>query len=512
MAFDKRQSRKITNNVKYEDAPGIRMDAGMHIGIVKHVVDSTRTGRLIVYLPNLGGDPDNIHNQRIVQYASPFFGYTNLQENPGTGKPNLKNEFETVRHTYGMWMNPPDVGVKVLVMFETGDANSGYWFACLPPSVEHNMAGTSGGAAKAELDKDPQVDPLIKGYSTNFAPACEYNAADITAFSAGVLTNKKPPHRIQTKILAEQGTLADPVRGVDDASSIRETPSGIFGITTPGRQYIDQVTDDLLQRTKETPTADVTKLKEKVEYGRKGGHQFTMDDGDVNGEQRRIKLRSAAGHQIIMDDTEGMIYISNSTGTSWIELTNDGQMYIYAENDITVRTGGDLSTKVDGDYYMEVDGDYELNVKGDMKTETANREEIVKGTKDQLITGHLHQVVQDGKAVDVTGEWGLTISGTGAIQSGGTSGWLAGGALNFEAPTINLNSGAPPSPLTAIAPELFELTAINDTVKIGDIWKHESPSDATGATILLKIPTHEPYDSREVKPLISKTGQPSKKV
>jgi len=536
MAINRKQGHKVIKDVRTEDTSGIRMDSGPFIGVVKHVLDPTRSGRLQVYLPHLGGDPDNPNNQKIVQYASPFSGHTSFQENP-IRDVNTTFGFETVRHSYGMWFTPPDIGVRVLVVFEASNANNGYWIACLPPVVEHNQLGSAGGVTKEKLLSDPQTDALITGYAADYAPGVDINGADFQSLtSPNVLDFKKPPHRVQTKILANQGLLADPDRGIDDATTVRETPSGAFGITTPGRTYVDQATDDLLQRVSENPSVDKSKIKEKVENGRKGGHQFIMDDGDADGNQRRMRFRSAAGHQIIMDDTKGFMYISTSTGKNWIELANDGQMFIYASNDISIRTQADLNLKVDGTLRTEVDGDYELKVRGNMKTEVDGfREEIVTGNKDVDIGGEFSTNVAGDISIETAANYsikaateiavdageniGLT-SGDHTIidsgdSSGADSGWKSGEPLAFEAPEIGLNSGPPGTPVSVIAPTVptaFTLTDINDTAIIDGIWKHEAPSTATAGSILPIIPTHEPYASGAVTPLVSATGQPSKKV
>jgi hypothetical protein len=555
MAINRKQGHKVIPHVRTEDASGIRMDPGPFVGIVKHVLDPTRSGRLQVYLPHLGGDPDNPNNLKIVQYASPFSGHTSLQLNPNKD-PNSNFTFETVRHSYGMWFTPPDIGVRVLVVFEASNANNGYWIACLPPVVEHNQLGSSGGVRKELLTSDAQVDALITGYGASYAPGVEYNAANTAAIvNPNALELPKPPHRIQTKILAEQGLLADPNRGIDDATTIRETPSGAFGITTPGRIYTDQATDDYLQQVSENPSVDSSKYEEKVIYGRKGGHQFIMDDGDMFGRQRRVKIRSAAGHQIIMDDTNGFIYISTSTGKNWIELTNDGQMLIYSESDISVRTGGDFNLKVDGNFNHEVNGDYNLKVRGNQKTEVdLNREEVVTGNKDVDISGwfdtfvdgnietetaaeHSFKSAADMKietsaayslkaandiAVDAGDSIGLKSGDHTIIDSGDSSGtdsgWKSGQPLMIEAPEIGLNSGPPGTPVSPTAPTAptiappFTLVDILDTAKVGDIWKHEVASESTAQTIIPKIPTHEPSSSIVIEPLISATGTPSKGV
>ena len=553
MPLDKRVGHKIIKHVRTEEASGVRMDPGPFIGIVKHVLDPTHSGRLQVYLPHLGGDPENPNNQKIVQYASPFAGYSNFQKTPNRNV-NTNVTFETVRHSYGMWFTPPDVGVKVLVVFEASNANNGYWIACLPNVVEHNQTGSSGGALVTDIAKDDQTDGLISGYGANYAPAVDYNAAQVDAIiDPNALDRLKAPHRVQTKVLAEQGLLADPDRGIDNATSIRETPSGAFGVTTPGRTYNDQATDDYLQQVSANPNVDVTQLKEAVIYGRKGGHQLIMDDGDVNGNQRRVKIRSAAGHQIIMDDTTGMLYISNSTGKVWLEFANDGQVLLYAESDISIRTGGDFNLKADGNFNHEVNGDYNLKVRGNMKTEVdVNREEIVVGNKDINITGRYHKTVVGSLQIDAQANYSLAVAEDIAVDStaaigiksaddtniqagenmgiitgghtiveagdknGPNSGWKSGEPLAFEAPEILLNTSPPGTPGTPVAvvaptvPQPFPLVDLNDTVKNGDIWQHNAATASTGQTMMPKITTHEPYSSRVVVTLVSATGTPSR--
>ena len=60
------QGHKIMKDVRTEDASGIRMDPGPFIGIVKNVLDPTHSSRLEVYIPHLGGDPENPNNHKIV--------------------------------------------------------------------------------------------------------------------------------------------------------------------------------------------------------------------------------------------------------------------------------------------------------------------------------------------------------------------------------------------------------------------------------------------------------------
>ena len=126
---------------------------------------------------------------------------------------------------------------------------------------------------------------------------------------------------------------------------MRETPSELFGIKTKGRK-LDQKGVDVAQRT------DIHKLL-KVEGGalskkdadvvegkvaRAPGHGFVMDDGDLEGNNNLIRLRTAGGHQILMHDKENVIYIGNSSGTTWMQMDANGQLDIYSKTNINLRS------------------------------------------------------------------------------------------------------------------------------------------------------------------------------
>ena len=97
MATDKRLSKKTPEWVRREDSPGVRIDSGPFIGIIKNNNDPIRGGRLQVWIPDLGGDENNPKNWRTVGYASPFYGTTYQP------KSSKNNKFNEVVHSYGMW-------------------------------------------------------------------------------------------------------------------------------------------------------------------------------------------------------------------------------------------------------------------------------------------------------------------------------------------------------------------------------------------------------------------------
>ena len=147
-------------------------------------------------------------------------------------------------------------------------------------------------------------------------------------------------------------------RGTISSSSQRETPSNVFGISTPGRPLNDPADDPNYQAklAAGTLTEDYYRVKT-----RKGGHSFVMDDGGVLGVDQLVRLRTAAGHQIIMHDTEETIYISHANGNSWVELTAEGSINIYSKSGFNLRSEGNVNIHSDQNINLNAVGNIYMN-------------------------------------------------------------------------------------------------------------------------------------------------------
>ena len=72
---DKRIGGAPPNWSSREKTPGIKIDSGPFIGIIKNNTDPARLGRLQVWIPDLGGDENTPSNWYTVNYA---VSYTHL--------------------------------------------------------------------------------------------------------------------------------------------------------------------------------------------------------------------------------------------------------------------------------------------------------------------------------------------------------------------------------------------------------------------------------------------------
>jgi hypothetical protein len=312
----------------------------------------------------IGNDPSS-SELRTVSYLSPFYGVTSAKfigEDP--------NNYNQTQKSYGMWMVPPDVGTTVMVIFIQGDPKRGYWIGCVP---DENMNFMLPGYAATEA--------VVEGGLRS--PVAEYNKK-LNNTNSDPTTYTKPQHPLYEKLVA-QGLIQDDTRGITTSSARREAPSMVFGFSTPGP--IDKQPNAkqgaLGQADSQIPSAFVSRL---------GGSSFVMDDGDAaflrktkasvgppeyaaveqnetGGDvtiphNELVRIRTRTGHQILLHNSEDLIYISNARGTSWIELTSNGKIDIYAKDSISVHSENDINFTADRDINLTAKRNFNLNSAG----------------------------------------------------------------------------------------------------------------------------------------------------
>jgi len=317
------------------DRGGAPTEGGPFIGEVRNNIDPTRSGRLQVFIEEFAGDDkDDPSLWRTVSYLSPFFGVT---EQSGTGAG--VGDYVGNRHSYGMWFTPPDIGTRVLCFFANGDPNRGFYVGCIPaPGLSH-MVPAIGASENLKKNNEDQEN-LFKNASR--LPVTEINN-DNSKLSEDprFFDSQKPVHSYVAGIMFQQGLIEDRVRGPIGSSSQRESPSAVYGISTPGRPiYQGGLSESDIREKLEK--GEVTNAQVKV-IGRRGGHTLVMDDGDLEGSDQLLRLRTSKGHQLLFSDDGDCIHIIHANGQSWVELGREGTVDVYATNSINLRTDGNMN-------------------------------------------------------------------------------------------------------------------------------------------------------------------------
>lgn len=382
--------------------------------VVSHLDPTYMGGLEVQLLHEVGNDPGKEGQLHVVKYMSPFMGSTSVDY---VGE---EDTYQNTQKSYGWWAIPPDVGSTVICFFIDGDPRYGYWIGCVQ---DEDMNFMMPGMAATSYNVDGDEERV---------PVAEYNKRTMEVAPADTTKVKKPQHPF-AKVLQTQGLLKDDIRGITTSSARRETPSSVFGISTPGP--IDK-----------QPGAKKGKLGKSEHQisgafvSRLGGTTFVMDDGDdkflrkkpagdgppeyVAVEQNEeggdvtiphnelVRIRTRTGHQILLHNSEDLIYIGNAKGTTWIELTSNGKIDIYAKDSVSVHSENDINFTADRDINLTAGRNVNINATTNFNA-TAGANYEIKATADgKLTVGGTSNIKAGGNHVETAAQ--IHMNGPGA--------------------------------------------------------------------------------------------------
>lgn len=470
-------TRGVPESYRY-DRGGVPAWPGLFEGIVKRNVDPTRSGALEVYIQQMGGDnQDDPATWRKVNYCSPFYGITN-QFSTSQGVGGFENP-----QSYGMWFTPPDVGVTVICFFVGGDPSKGYYLGSVPQPGFNHMIPAIGASSNYKTENATQ--------SAYFANSGQLPVTEINSKNTGIASNpnfynqSKPVHRVQAAIYFQQGLINDTERGPISSNAQRESPSTVYGISTPGRPiYSGGLTGLQVQQQLSAGTLDPTKT---VIQGRQGGHTLVMDDGSLVGTNNLVRIRSSKGHQIMFNDSENFVYIAHSNGQTWIEFGQEGTVDVFSTNSINLRSQGDINIHADQDINLNAGRNFQVFANSTVKINSQGTNQI---SSQQRLT--------------LASENDIGILASQAVSIKGSKGYFGvANKLALLGSKILLNSGGaipipPPVPIQKI---LVDNTVFNNTTG----WQIRK--DAL-ETICTRVPTHEPWPYHNLGVAVSVSLEP----
>lgn len=562
------RTTKINDLYNKEPAIDIASLNKIFIGKVRDTRDPQKMGRILVWIPELSGSPDDPDNWFVASYCSPFAGASFLDINlyndsdsrsnavddqrnltdPSRQPTNLKGQLGG-RQSYGMWFVPPDIGNDVIVTFVRGDSTSCIWMGSLYGQNLNHMVPGIASASVSETEESLDTDDT-------YGPVIETDLRDDKNLKSDNPERKKYSPLFNG--LKKQGLNNDILRGLTTSSARRESPSQTFGILTPG------------------------------------GNQFVMDDGTINysndpshpGGNALIRLRTKSGTQILLDETTGSIYAITRDGLSWIELNNDGNIDIYGKsnisihsesgnvniktsgtnNDINIQSGRDINMYASrhiraysggetdfisedsftvntgnktsfisaNDMAIEVrnnDANLGISVANDINIQTPGGKIITYSNDDLIIRSDSNISIQSGNYIKIDSGEKIGINAAADIGIAGTNisanasgqlGLQANGQAAIQGSTVELNS-APPNivsqpttivtPVPGPQPENANGSPIYDGVPGIAISNNpvEGPWQAgdnyeSGTNIIPRVPQHEPWNARNTKDATGTNG------
>jgi len=484
-------------------------NAGPYEAIIVNNLDTKYMGGLVVELlryTSSGGTPERSGQLLNVRYLSPFYGVTPnaaLTANDG---------YEHTQKSYGMWMVPPDVGTKVLVIFAEGNANFGYWIGCIPADYMNFMVPDGRASTENTTGITP---PPLKGRKL---PTGEYNKSIESGSKVDPTLFAKPYNKDFTESLEIQGLHNDEIRGTTTTSARREIPSMVFGISTPGPK----------DRRDGSPTVEIGTAGNKVAVpsNRLGGSSFVMDDGDERfvrsthaedgppiyknkganetGGDRTIlqnelmRFRTRTGHQILMHNSEDLIYIGNARGTTWIEMSSDGKIDIHAQDSVSIMTENDLNITAERDINMEAGRNVNIKATGRARGAASGRVQIESkqdfnlyvGANSKITVGNnQHIAVKQSQYIDTAKSLHVKSGQDNRLTAGGSTHINSAKEHRETATYVHMNGPNAAQANPARQVEQLSTITLPRVRPGGSISGYES--------ILARAPQHEPWPHHE---------------
>ena len=446
------------------DAGGAVLRSVPVFGVVKDNIDPIRSGRLRVYIAEMGGqDPNDAESWITVNYMTPFYGLTQgdaPKEGYGT---YLQNQ-----SAYGMWYSQPDIDTTVICLFINGDPEYGYWIGCVPEPEALYTVPAMGSAETVIVNEN---EGSSYGGATKL-PVANINKNNEAINESPTFFNQpKPVHSYLAGVLNQQGLIRDTIRGTIGTSAQRETPSRVgWGVSSPGRPiyeggFTDEtVADAANQGSQQTGLRVVS---------RRAGHSIVMDDGDLIGRDQLVRIRTSLGHQILMSDDGQCLHIIHANGQSWIELGKEGTIDMYATNSVNIRTQGDLNLHADNNINMHAKKD--LNIYAENITTNSDKKPNVKVGTDY--------------ATSVNGKTTLKSTGAMSLKSSGEASFASTNNTFINGKKINLNTGAGSTTPEDVKP----LTTNAHTDTLYDSQKGWAAAPGALLSVTSRAPAHAPW-------------------
>jgi len=355
------------------------------IGTVVDTNDPQQEGRIRARVPAYGDrDYAEVSDLPWALMASPFMG---MVQAANASRGSSTDNTTVGQVSYGFW-NTPKVGSSVLITCINGDPMSRVCLGCIPAqTTSHTMPGGRYFYDTSQLSQHGEPEGPL---SSQEQPIQPLYANQTTAFGSRndnyEYRSRGAEHQLAAIDNDTVTTYADDIDAeiADDAGFRFTQGDGVVVTSTQGynqsRVTANQVNDSNVY-------AWVTP----------GFHAISMDDSLDN---CRMRFRTTSGAQIILDDTNERIYISTAQGNNWVELDQDGNIYVFGRN-ISYHASEDINFSADRTIRMFAKNGVHIVSQGEIRFQSTNDFHIF--CEGSIRSGAVGNYFIQGSEVNVVG-------------------------------------------------------------------------------------------------------------
>jgi hypothetical protein len=342
-------------------------------GIVMDTNDPLQMGRIKIWVPALDSEHYAIENLPWAEYASPLAGIT-------TDFPAGRNKKTTHGHVaYGFW-GIPKLNAQVLIFLLNGDPNRRFFFASYFDH-QRNRSLPLGRNLTTDLKKHgpfSDTEDPIEPAMTNLKIAFNIKPDDMVGLADPLIQQLGSFERQVAQAQTQKDGLDGYANSAADAKNYNESQTYCW--VTPGH------------------------------------HAIIMNDGAAD---CKVKIQSCEGHQILMDDTNKRIYIKTAVGNNWIELSEDGNIFVYSSESVSIRAQKDINFTADRNINLKANG--MINIKSEAETRITSGGSLhLKSGGGSILASACGGVdINSGSDLKLGADGSLHVKGGNIIQSGG---------------------------------------------------------------------------------------------
>jgi hypothetical protein len=186
---------------------------------------------------------------------------------------------------------------------------------------------------------------------------------------------------------------------------------------------------------------------------------------------------------VLLHNSKDLVYITNSGGTAWIEMTSQGKIDIFAEDSVSIHTEADFNLRADRNFNIEAGQDVNIKAFKNLNMD---------------VSGNLSAVVAKNVGIDAK----ASILATAGAEVG-----ITGSTINETASVINLKGNVVATKVDIASPaSATAATSVASAIPLktlpynssGAGWGNNNQyKSASLSTTMLRVPVHEPWTQHE---------------
>jgi lysozyme len=247
---------------------------------------------------------------------------------------------------------------------------------------------------------------------------------------------------------------------------------------------------------------------------RLGGSTFVMDDGDENGNNELVRIRTRTGHQILLHNSQDLIYIANAPGTAWIEMTSNGKIDIYAADSVSIHSEVDFNFRAERDINLEAGRNINIAAGGNWQVDTTG-DFIVNASRNGILSFNSELDIHASGDITAESSTNFHIKSTMLYETASESVHIVAGTNIYQTASTDINIKATGNIVQSAAiistnsvPAISGTKA--DSAKIAtSLDTQELPSTSVEkgwenlykgkniSSIMNRVPMHEPWSQHE---------------